>query len=388
MASHSSYFSSSFTLGILGGGQLGKMLLRDTRRYDIRTHVLDPSATAPCRIDAHQFTRGSLTDYDTVLAFGQDCDLLTIEIENVNTEALAHLAQAGKKVFPQPEIIALIQSKISQKEFYREKKLPTAPFQSFADKESLMESYKSGGWSLPAVWKIARGGFDGRGVQILKEEAQLKDLPEAPCLLENLIPFQQELAVVVHRSERGACRAFPTVEMEFHPQANLVEYVFSPGKLSNALAQKAQELAVKVAEELGIVGTLAVELFVTADQQLLINEVAPRVHNSGHLSIEGNYSSQFDQHLRSILDLPLGATDTLQPSVMVNLTGDPDHEGPVHYQGIEPVLELPGVYVHLYGKAETRPYRKMGHVTAMAPTLEEARKKARQIKETLKVISL
>lgn len=387
MASHSSYFSSSFTLGILGGGQLGKMLLRETRRYDIRTHVLDPSATAPCRIDTHRFTQGSLTDYDTVLAFGQDCDLLTIEIENVNTEALAHLAQAGKKIFPQPEIIALIQSKISQKEFYREKKLPTAPFQSFPDKHSLLERYKSGEWSLPAVWKIARGGFDGRGVQVLKRENQLDDLPDAPCLVENLIPFKQELAVVVHRSESGSCQAFPTVEMEFHPQANLVEYVFSPGKLSADLAQRAQKLALKVAEELGIVGTLAVELFVTADEQLLINEVAPRVHNSGHLSIEGNYSSQFDQHLRSILDLPLGATDTLQPSVMVNLTGDPDYEGPVYYQGIEPVLELPGVYVHLYGKAETRPYRKMGHVTALAPTLEEARRKARQIKETLKVIS-
>lgn len=388
LLSMKNYFSSSFTLGIVGGGQLGKMLLQETRRLDIRTHSLDPSPVAPCRIGSHQFTQGSLTDYDTVMAFGQACDVLTIEIENVNTRALAHLAEAGKKVYPQPHLVEMIQSKIRQKEFYQKNDFPTADFQTFPDGPSLKQAFKNQEFVLPAVWKIDRGGFDGRGVQMLKKAADLENLPDAPALVEKRIPFERELAVVVARSASGQMSAFPTVEMDFHPEAHLVEYVFSPGEMGPTLSRRARELACAIAEKLGIVGVLAVEMFVTHTGELLINEVAPRVHNSGHLSIEGNYVSQFEQHLRAILDLPLGATDTVQPAVMVNLVGEPDAQGPVQYQGIEQVLDLPGTYVHLYGKAETRPYRKMGHITVLAPELAEARRKARLVKENVKVTSL
>lgn len=382
------YFSSDFTLGIVGGGQLGKMLLQETRRLDIKTHTLDPSPVAPCRIGSHHFTQGALTDYDTVMAFGQACDVLTIEIENINTRALTHLAEAGKKVFPQPHLVEMIQSKIRQKAFYQENGLPTAHFHTFPDAASLKRAFQEKTFSLPAVWKIDRGGFDGRGVQMLRKEEDLDKLPNDPALIEKLVPFERELAVVVARSAGGQMKAFPTVEMDFHPEANLVEYVFSPGEISAKLSQRARDLACEVAEKLAIVGVLAVEMFVTPTGELLINEVAPRVHNSGHLSIEGNYTSQFEQHLRAILDLPLGATDTVQPSVMVNLVGAPESQGPVQYQGLEQVLAMPGTYVHLYGKAETRPFRKMGHITVLALELAEARRKARQVKESVKVTSL
>lgn len=381
------YYSSNFTLGIVGGGQLGKMLLQETRRLDIATNVLDPSPVAPCRIGCNAFTQGSLTDYDSVLSFGRNCDVITIEIENINTDALKQLASEGKKVFPQPEVIELIKSKITQKEFYAKNSIPTAAFQVFQSKQDLLAAFEQDKFTLPSVWKVATGGFDGRGVEVLKEARQLQTLPDAPCLIEELVPFEKELAVVVARSASGEVKAFPTVEMDFHPTANLVEYVFSPGLIPANVSEQARSLAVHVAEKLGVVGILAVEMFITQNGKLLINEVAPRVHNSGHLSIEGNYSSQFDQHLRAILDLPLGETATLKPAVMVNLVGEENHTGPVCYEGIEEIMKMPGVYVHLYGKAETRPFRKMGHVTIIADELNQARERAKVVKETIKVIS-
>ncbi|MGB0978142.1 MAG: 5-(carboxyamino)imidazole ribonucleotide synthase [Croceimicrobium sp.] len=382
------YFSSDFKLGIVGGGQLGKMLLQETRRLDIATAVLDPSETAPSRIASNSFSQGSLTDFDTVYNFGKSCDLITIEIENVSVEALKKLESEGKKVFPQPALIELIQSKISQKNFYQEHAIPTADFQAFENLNQLKTALNEGQWTLPFVWKQSKGGFDGRGVAMIRKAEDLKDLPDVPCLAEMLIPFEKELAVVVARSESGECQSFPTVEMDFHPEANLVEYVFSPGKVEAAISAQAQELALMVAQKLNIVGILAVEMFLSKDGRLLINEVAPRVHNSGHLSIEGNISSQFEQHLRAILNLPLGNTETIQPAVMVNLVGEEGHTGPVVYEGIEDILALSGVYVHLYGKAETRPFRKMGHVTIIDPDLEKARAKARIVKEKIKVISV
>lgn len=382
------YFSSDFKLGIVGGGQLGKMLLQETRRLDIATAVLDPSETAPSRIASNSFSQGSLTDFDTVYDFGKSCDLITIEIENVSVEALKKLESEGKKVFPQPALIELIQSKISQKNFYQEHAIPTADFQAFENLNQLKTALNEGQWTLPFVWKQSKGGFDGRGVAMIRKAEDLNDLPDVPCLAEMLIPFEKELAVVVARSESGECQSFPTVEMDFHPEANLVEYVFSPGKVEAAISAQAQELALMVAQKLNIVGILAVEMFLSKDGRLLINEVAPRVHNSGHLSIEGNISSQFEQHLRAILNLPLGNTETIQPAVMVNLVGEEGHTGPVVYEGIEDILALSGVYVHLYGKAETRPFRKMGHVTIIDPDLEKARAKARIVKEKIKVISV
>lgn len=382
------YFSSDFKLGIVGGGQLGKMLLQETRRLDIATAVLDPSETAPSRIASNSFSQGSLTDFDTVYNFGKACDLITIEIENVSVEALKKLESEGTKVFPQPALIELIQSKISQKNFYQEHAIPTADFQAFENLSQLKTALNEGQWTLPFVWKQSKGGFDGRGVAMIRKAEDLNSLPDVPCLAEMLIPFEKELAVVVARSESGECKSFPTVEMDFHPEANLVEYVFSPGKLDSAISAQAQELALMVAQKLNIVGILAVEMFLSKDGRLLINEVAPRVHNSGHLSIEGNISSQFEQHLRAILNLPLGNTETIQPAVMVNLVGEEGHNGPVLYEGIEDILALSGVYVHLYGKAETRPFRKMGHVTIIDPDLEKARAKARIVKEKIKVISV
>jgi len=385
--SNRNYYSSNFRLGIVGGGQLGKMILQETRRLDIGTAVLDPSASAPSRLASNEFHQGSLTDFDTVYEFGKSCDLITIEIENVSVDALEKLEAEGTKVFPQPHIIRLIKSKISQKNFYKENLIPTADFISFDNKASLLEAINAQRVPFPFVWKQSTGGFDGRGVAMIRKEEDLKDLPDQACLAESLVPFEKELAVVVARSESGEIKSFPTVEMDFHPEANLVEFVFSPGKLEESISRKAQDLAKSVAEKLGIVGILAVEMFLTKDGFILINEVAPRVHNSGHLSIEGNISSQFEQHIRAILDLPLGATDTVQPAVMVNLVGEEGYSGPVIYQGIEEIMALSGVYVHLYGKAETRPFRKMGHVTIIDPDLEAARAKARIVKDKIKVIS-
>lgn len=383
------YYSSAFKLGILGGGQLGKMLLEETRRLDIATKVIDPASSAPCRIASNEFVQGSLTDFDSVYAFGQDCDVITIEIENVNTEALKKLVAEGKRVYPQPEIIELIQDKSRQKDFYQAEGIPTADFKNFGNLNELKEALKQGELSLPFVWKQARGGFDGRGVSMIRSAEDLNGLPEeAPCLAESLIPFEKELAVVVARNVSGEKKAFPTVEMDFHPTANLVEYVFSPGIFTEEISRQARNLALELAEKLGIVGVLAVEMFLTQDGRILVNEIAPRVHNSGHLSIEGNLCSQFGQHLRAILDLPLGHTDTVKPAVMVNLVGEEGHTGPVYYEGIERLLAQAGVYIHLYGKAETRPFRKMGHVTIIADELTQAREKAKFVKETIKVKSI
>lgn len=389
MSTTKNYFSSPFRLGIVGGGQLGKMLLQETRRMDIGTKVLDPSPEAPCRIGCNEFTIGSLQDYETVYQFGKDCDIITIEIENVNTDALKALQAEGKNVYPQPEIIELIKNKINQKNFYRENLIPTAEYIAFDKLEGLKQAMAEGRLNFPFVWKQATGGFDGRGVAVIRKESDLETLPaEAPCLAESLVPFDKEIAVVVARSAGGECRSFPTVEMDFHPEANLVEFVFSPGKLKQEVSDAAQKLARDVAEKLGVVGILAVEMFLTKEGILLINEVAPRVHNSGHLSIEGNISSQFEQHVRAVLGLPLGDPETVQPAVMVNLVGEEGHTGPVYYQGIEEIMSMSGVYVHLYGKAETRPFRKMGHVTIIDPDLEAARAKAKIVKDKIKVISI
>lgn len=386
--SNKNYYSSNFKLGIVGGGQLGKMLLSETQKLDIHTKILDPASNAPSIVGSKEFSQGSLQDFDTVYNFGQDCDVITIEIENVNTKALAELEKEGKKVFPQAAIIDLIKNKITQKEFYQKEGIPTSPFQKFANKAELISACESFTLHYPFVWKVATGGFDGRGVSIIRTKKDLEELPDAACLAEDLIPFEKEIAVIVARSEKGEVKAFPTVEMDFHPTANLVEFVFSPGILSPEISAAAQSLAKNIAEKLGLVGILAVEMFLSKDGALLINEVAPRVHNSGHLSIEGNICSQFEQHLRAILDLPLGDTGTIQPAVMVNLVGEENYTGPVKYEGIEELMAMSGVYIHLYGKAETRPFRKMGHVTIIAPSLEEARAKAKVVKETIKVISI
>ncbi len=387
MPDNKSYFSSGFNLGILGGGQLGKMLLTETRRYDIQTKVMDNSPTAPCRIGSNKFVQAPITDKAAVLDFASDCDVITIEIENVSTEALHQLEQEGKKVYPRPATLDIIKNKVVQKNFYRENGIPTAPYFSFKNAAERTSGLEECGFNPPFVWKAATGGYDGRGVEIIKTLEDLETLADVEGLIEEKIDFVAEIAVVTARSASGAIKSFPLVEMEFHPTANFVEYVFCPSEIDVNHQNKAISLAEEIVEKLNHVGLLAVEMFLTRDGNILINEVAPRVHNSGHLTIEGNTTSQFDQHLRAILDLPLGDTDVRIPSVMINLTGEEGHEGPVYYEGIEKVMGMPGVYVHLYGKAETRPFRKMGHITITAESIDEAKMKARDVRDSIKVIS-
>lgn len=381
------YFSSNFKLGILGGGQLGKMILYETRKFDIRTHVLDPSAEAPCRISCNHFEQGDLLDFNTVLNFGRQVDLLTFEIESVNVDALEQLEEEGKKVYPSSKTLRKIQDKAVQKEFYAQNAIPTAPFRRFETKQELIGAVDEGTLQLPFVWKSARGGYDGKGVAVLKKQEDLNDLPETSCIAEELVPFKNELAVIVARNPSGEVRTYPVVEMEFHPEANQVEYVICPARIDDVVAEKARAVATRVSEAFEHVGLLAVEMFQTKENEILVNEVAPRPHNSGHYSIEASFTNQFEQHLRAILDLPLGETGSKAGGVMVNLVGAEGHRGDVVYQNISRIMELKGVTPHIYGKKETRPFRKMGHVTIVNEDLSEARKIAEEVKKTIKVIS-
>ncbi len=381
------YFSSDFTLGILGGGQLGKMLLYETRKWDIATKVMDPSKDAPSRLACNEFVQGDLMDFDSVYQFGKDVDVLTIEIENVNIDALEALEKIGVKVYPTPRELRLIQNKATQKLFYVDHGIPTAPFSRFAYTSEIRDSLDHGGIQLPFVWKSAQFGYDGQGVKIVRDRADLKDLPNVECLAETLIPFKTELAVIVARSRNGNSVNYPVVEMEFHPEANQVEYVLCPARISEKVAKKAIATALKVSESLEHVGLLAVEMFQTRDDDVLVNEVAPRPHNSGHYSIEASFTNQFEQHLRCILGLPLGNTDSKVAGVMVNLVGAEGHQGAVEYENIEKILGLRGVTPHIYGKSMTRPFRKMGHVTIVNEDMEEARKIAGEVKRTINVIS-
>lgn len=367
---------------MLGGGQLGRMLIQSGLDFNIPFAILDPDQNAPCSGIA-RFTHGKLTDYNTVMKFGSSCDIITIEIENVNVQALKDLKAQGKKVFPQPEVIELIQDKRSQKRFYQDNDIPTAEFILVADAEEVRNNASF----LPAVNKLGREGYDGRGVQILRNTSDLSKAFDAPGLLEKLVDFEKEIAVIVARNEKGEVSTFPVVEMVFHPVQNLVEYLFAPSALPASVQIEADTIARTIIEKLDMIGLLAVEMFVTRDGKVLVNEIAPRPHNSGHQTIEANLTSQYEQHLRSILDLPLGDTTMLKPSAMVNLLGEPGYEGPARYEGFDAVLKVPGVHVHLYGKKITKPFRKMGHVTILADDVESLRKKADFVKQTLKVIA-
>ena len=375
-------FSPKKQIGILGGGQLGRMLIQAGIDLNLNFSVLDPDAHAPCAGIA-TFTQGKLTDAETVLNWGRSCELITIEIENVNTEALKQLEKEGKPVFPQPHIIELIQNKQTQKIFYRDNGIPTAPFVITTTREDVRKHIDL----LPAVHKLGKEGYDGRGVQILRSESDLGKAFDAPGLLESFVDFEKEISVIVARSASGEVKSFPAVEMMFHPEHNMVEFLFSPAALSDEIEGRAQQIAVDVIEKLGMVGLLAVEMFVTKDGQVLVNEIAPRPHNSGHQTIEGNETSQYHQHLRAILGLPLGDPSIRIPSAMVNLLGEDGYSGPAIYEGIESCLALGGVNVHLYGKLTTKPFRKMGHVTITGRTMDELRKKANFVKENLKVRS-
>ncbi|WP_219225368.1 5-(carboxyamino)imidazole ribonucleotide synthase [Pedobacter antarcticus] len=374
---------SDLKLGILGGGQLGRMLIQEAINYNLTTLVLDPDHDAPCKHLANTFECGSITDFDTVYKFGKKADVITIEIEKVNIEALEQLEKEGKQVYPQSRVIRLIQDKGVQKQFFKENDIPTAPFQLANSREEMITS----NFPYPYMLKQRKDGYDGKGVMRINSVADLDHAFTSPCLMEELVDFEKEIAVIVARNANGDVKTFPLVEMEFNAEANLVEFLISPSTYPEPIQARAEAIAVQIAEALNITGLLAVEMFITKDGRILVNELAPRPHNSGHHTIEGNYVSQFEQHLRSIFNLPLGDTRTVTNAVMINLLGEKGHDGVARYQGLEKILAIDGVYVHLYGKKYTKPFRKMGHVTIVDQNREAAIEKANFIRNTLKVIS-
>lgn len=376
-------FYNNFKLGVLGGGQLGKMLIQDAVNFNISTYILDPDANAPCKDLCAKFFHGSLKDFDTVYNFGKQVDLLTIEIEHVNVEAMEKLQAEGISVFPQPEILRMVQDKGLQKQFYRLNKIPTASFHLVSNKEEIKQFASE----FPFFQKLRKEGYDGRGVVRLTDANNLEKAFDVPSVLEKLVDFEKEISVIVSRNAKGEVSAFPTVELVFNPEVNLVDYLFSPANISAEIEKEAKEIAVRVIESLKMVGLLAVEMFLTKTGEILVNEIAPRPHNSGHQTIEGNFTSQYMQHLRAILNLPAGNTDIKTPAVMVNLLGEPDFTGDAVYEGLEEVLAIDGVNIHLYGKTTTKPFRKMGHVTIIDKDLKNAMQKAEMVKKTLKVKS-
>jgi 5-(carboxyamino)imidazole ribonucleotide synthase len=374
---------SDLKLGILGGGQLGRMLIQEAINYNLTTLILDPDTDAPCKHIANYFECGSITDFDTVYNFGKKADIITIEIEKVNIEALEQLEKEGKHVYPQSRVIRLIQDKGVQKQFFKENDIPTAPFQLVNSKAEMLNS----NIPFPYMLKQRKDGYDGKGVMKINHTADVENAFEGPCLIEELVDFEKEIAVIVARNPNGDVKTFPLVEMEFNAEANLVEFLISPSTYPEVIQERAEVIAKNIASSLNITGLLAVEMFITRDGNILVNELAPRPHNSGHHTIEGNYVSQFEQHLRAIFNLPLGDTRAINNAVMINLLGEKNHNGVAKYHGLEKIMAIDGVYVHLYGKKYTKPFRKMGHITVVDQNRESAIEKANYIKNTLKVIS-
>ncbi len=374
-------------LGILGGGQLGKMVAIAAADWHWPLHIMDQSPEFPAAPYAPVFVEGNFKNYEDVYQFGQTVDVLTIEIEHVNTEALHQLEKEGLTIHPGPKQLDIIKDKGLQKNFYRDHQIPTSPSQLFADEQALLAAVKAGERPFPFVQKSRTAGYDGRGVAVIRSQEDLPKLIPGPCLAEDLIPFTKELAVIVARNEQGQIAAYPLVEMEFNPEANLVELLLCPAEVSAEISAKADQIAKRVIEAFDLCGLLAVELFLTKEGDILVNEVAPRPHNSGHHTIESCYTSQFQQHLRSVLNLPLGSTRMKSPGVMLNLLGAEGYTGPAYYEGMEECLAIEGVNIHLYGKEMTKPFRKMGHITIVGDTLSDIRQKAQKVKSLIKVIS-
>ncbi len=374
-------------IGILGGGQLGKMLAQSGADFQLYLCAMDKSANVPAAPYVHEFTVGDFNNYEDVMAFGADKDLLTVEIEHVNTRALHELKKMGKKVHPNPEALDIIKDKALQKQFYIDNDFPTSDFGIYDDKQAIWNALSNGHLNLPFVQKSRTMGYDGYGVQIIRETKDLDRVMDTPSVVEQLVAIEKEIAVIAARNEQGQIAVFPAVDMDFHSEANMVEYVKSPASLPERIAETAKKLAERLIEQFDICGLLAVELFLTSNGNLLVNEVAPRPHNSGHITMDNNATSQFEQHLRGILNLPLGSTQTTTPAVMFNLLGHPEHKGPVQYEGLEECLATPNLHLHLYGKKETKPYRKMGHITIADKDIKQAYLAAQKAKNKLIVKS-
>jgi 5-(carboxyamino)imidazole ribonucleotide synthase len=377
------FYGQHKKIGILGGGQLGRMFIQSAISFDVRVSIMEGDQDSPASNIAHFFTQGQITNYQDVLRFGEGLDVLTVEIENVNVDALEELERLGVKVFPQPHILRMIQDKGAQKEFYQQNNIPTAHYKLVNSKEEAIEQARF----LPFFQKLRRGGYDGKGVHKCIDTTSIEQGFDAPCVLEKLVDFEKELSVIVARNERGEVRTFPAVECEFSPTLNLVEFLFSPADISTDIERKAEALAIDVIEKLNMVGVLAVELFLTKDGELFVNEIAPRPHNSGHHTIECNFTSQFEQHMRAVLNLPLGSTRMILPGVMVNLIGEEGFVGPAIYEGLVDALKHEGVYFHVYGKSTTKPHRKMAHFTVVHQDLNQAKILARQLKSRIRVVA-
>lgn len=380
-----SAFDSS-PIGILGGGQLGKMLAQAGADWNLNLHVLDPVQNCPAACCAKQ-TLGDFRDYEAVLLFGSDKKIITIEIEDVNTEALQVLSGKGIQIYPGPEALNMIKDKGSQKQFFKDHDIPTSGFRLTSSREEIENLVRENKIRMPFVQKLRTSGYDGRGVLIVNTAADLPLLLDGPSVIEEKIRVKSEIAVLSARNTLGEVATYEPVEMIFHPEANLLLYQESPGSVSPATAGRARQIAADLVSSMKITGLLAVEFLIDDNDQVLVNEVAPRPHNSGHHTIEGNLTSQYHQHLRCILGLPLGPTRPTGHTILVNLLGEPGFSGPAKYQGIDSCLALPGVYVHLYGKRETRPWRKMGHVNILGRTREEVEERADWVRNHLKVIS-
>ena len=379
------YFSSNFTLGILGGGQLGKMLLQVTSKLSIKTNILDSSPNSPCKNLCNEFQTGNLMDFNSVYKFGKKCDLITYEIEHVNIEALEKLESDGIKVYPSSKTLKIIQDKSLQKKFFTENKIPTAKFWHFKSLQDYNSSSVKNEIKFPCVWKKTKFGYDGFGVEIINSSNDFEKLPETEFIIEELISFKKEIATTIARNESGQIEVFPVVEMIFNEISNQVEYVICPAQINDDIKDKAKEIALNVSKSFEQIGLLAVEMFLTNDNKILVNEVAPRPHNSAHYSIEACTNSQFEQHIKSILDLPLGCSKSNIYAIMVNLVGEKGFSGPVVYSGIEEAMQYDNVSVHIYGKSETKPNRKMGHATILDTSLKNGLSRAKSINKIIKI---
>jgi len=379
--------TSNLKLGMIAGGQLGKMLIQEASKWDIITYVLDNEENCPAGKIASHYVKGHHLDFDAVYRFGKMVDILTYELENINIEALKKLKSEGLKIVPDPEILELIQDKGLQKEFYDKHGIPTAAFKIFDSEAAILEGIEQGDITFPFVQKLRRGGYDGRGVAVINNKNDIYKILPGASVIEEKVEIEKEISVITGRNKASEIKSFPVVEMVFDPHANLVDKIICPSSVTAEQSEKAIAFSGKIIDLLNLEGLLAVELFIDSTGRVLVNEVAPRPHNSGHHTIESIITSQFEQHLRAILNLPLGSTELKLPSVMVNIVGTEGHEGPVIYEGLTECMAIEGVKIHLYGKKITRPYRKMGHITVMASSLEDALKKAEQVKQLIKVKS-
>jgi 5-(carboxyamino)imidazole ribonucleotide synthase len=375
------------TIGILGGGQLGKMLFLAGANLALKIYIMDESNETPAGLICRNYSIGDFTDYDDTLSFGEKMDIITIEIEKINVDALKTLEQQGKSVFPQAHIIELIQDKGLQKDFYRDHNFLSSSYKKYIHIDDLRHDLDIGLQQYPFVQKTCKGGYDGRGVQIIRNKKDLDNSFTHDFLIEALVDIKKEIAVVTCRSISGEIVCYDPVEMVFDPLHNILLYQLAPALISEEIADVCKSIAENLSRQLGIVGLLAVEMFITENDEIYINECAPRPHNSGHHTIEACYCSQYENHLRAISGLPLGSPETREKSILMNLLGESGYSGPVEYEGLSEILEIQGVNVHLYGKTHTKPHRKMGHITIIDHDIAQLQETYQKVSRTIKVKS-